>query len=218
MQVQGSSHSVPFSNMQGVDHHQVSSQEAQGSMAEETRQASTPAQAPNAAPAGMATNLRALPGEHPAAERQSIPGNQVQDRPAQTQNAPQGQHRCTYTQSTGNLTCTDSQGQEVINHNGYSGRNVPGGIQGRNNPDAQGVEDTGPIPRGRYTIGPARESTNTGRAVRDLTPDPANNMEGRRAFQIHGDNQTHDASEGCIIMPREVRDRLRSGDSLEVVR
>ena len=140
----------------------------------------------------------------------------LQATPAQ--NGGQGPQTCTYTQSTGNLTCQNPQGQEIINHNGYSGRNVQGGTQGRNNPAAQNVANTGPIPRGSYTIGAARNSANTGRAVRDLTPAPTNQMEGRSAFQIHGDNATNDASEGCIIMPRNIRDLLRAGDSLEVVR
>ncbi|MBP7452742.1 MAG: DUF2778 domain-containing protein [Ottowia sp.] len=135
--------------------------------------------------------------------------------PVESANQPRS---CTYSQSSGNLTCRNAQGQESVNHNGYSGRNVSGGTQGRNNPDAQHVSNTGPIPRGRYTIGAARNSANTGRAVRDLTPTPGNQMEGRGSFQIHGDNARGDASEGCIVMPRNVRDSLQNGDALEVVR
>lgn len=210
MQVQGAAYSASSSVMQSAgDGGHVSSQGAQISAAQVVSQATASAQGANRGSAGMVTDLRALPGEHPAAR------SQVQrDTP---ERGLQGQNSCTYSQSTGNLTCTDSEGRQVINHNGYSGRNVSGGVQGRNNPDAQHVENTGPIPRGHYTIGPARNSERTGPAVRDLTPDPANNMEGRAHFEIHGDNRANDASEGCIIMPREVRDRLNSGDSLEVV-
>jgi hypothetical protein len=40
-----------------------------------------------------------------------------------------------------------------------------------------------------------------------LTPDPGNEMFGRSAFFVHGDNaqMNHSASCGCIILPREVR-------------
>jgi hypothetical protein len=49
-----------------------------------------------------------------------------------------------------------------------------------------------------------------------LTPDPGNDMHGRSGFYIHGDNGKGDrsASEGCIILPRAVRERIHdSGDT-----
>ena len=119
---------------------------------------------------------------------------------------------CVYTQSTGNLTCT-RDGIETVNNNGYAGAG-----QGRNNPDMQDVLNTGPLPRGNYTIGEAFRHRTAGIATRRLTPAPENNMQGRAGFLIHGDNATGTASEGCIFMPRVIRDSLNNGDSLEVIR
>ncbi|MEQ1931385.1 MAG: RHS repeat-associated core domain-containing protein [Parvularculaceae bacterium] len=79
----------------------------------------------------------------------------------------------------------------------------------------QGIESSGPIPQGRYSIGRPRDSNSTGRFVMDLTPDRSNEMFSRRAFQIHGDNalRNRSASEGCVILPREVRNAIaESGD------
>jgi hypothetical protein len=48
-----------------------------------------------------------------------------------------------------------------------------------------------------------------------LTPDPSNEMFGRSAFFIHGDNPqlNHTASDGCIILIRPLRaDISNSGD------
>jgi RHS repeat-associated protein len=123
---------------------------------------------------------------------------------------------CIYQQSTGNLTCT-ANGNQTINYNGYAGRDVPGGVQGRNNPTAQNVSNVGPIPAGNYTIGPSFQHRRAGVATRRLTPDANNNMQGRSGFLIHGNNAENDASEGCIIMPRAIRDTLNNGDRLEVI-
>ena len=60
---------------------------------------------------------------------------------------------------------------------------------------------------------------NDGRPIAfPLTPDSDNNMYGRSGFMIHGDNAQNDASQGCIIMPRDVRELLHEGDRLEVIR
>ena len=137
----------------------------------------------------------------------------LQAAPAQAAPQANNQQTCTYHQGTGNLTCTNAQGQQTVNHDGYAGRG-----DGRNNPDMQNVANTGPVPRGNYTIGPSIRHNTAGPATHRLTPDAGNNMENRAGFLIHGDNATNDASEGCIIMPRTVRDSLREGDRLEVVR
>ena len=120
---------------------------------------------------------------------------------------------------TGVQTCAlpISQGNEIVSHNGYSGRNVSGGVQGRNNPDAQNVRNIGPIPQGSYTL--EADRPNDGRPIAfPLTPDSDNNMYGRSGFMIHGDNAQNDASQGYIIMPRDVRELLHEGDRLEVIR
>ena len=85
---------------------------------------------------------------------------------------------------------------------GYSGHGA-----GLNNPAMQNVEGVGPIPRGRYTIGPARDDAHLGPLVMRLIPDPGNQMFDRSAFDLHGDNpqMNHTASDGCIIMGHDLR-------------
>lgn len=90
---------------------------------------------------------------------------------------------------------------------GYSGRNAPGGQQGRNNPALEGVCAVGPIPKGRYSIAPPRTSARTSPNVTDLSP-INHTAPGRSAFQIHGDNARGDASSRCIILPRGVREQI----------
>lgn len=97
-------------------------------------------------------------------------------------------------------------------HTGYSGRS-----EGRNNPGLQCVQNTGPIPTGKYRIGAPRASGKTGPHVMDLTP-VGHTACGRSAFQIHGDNKARDASSGCIILPRSIREMIsQSGDNELVV-
>lgn len=95
---------------------------------------------------------------------------------------------------------------------GYAGHGA-----GRNNPRAQGQHDIGPLPCGSYTYGPPHTNPKTGPVTLDLRPDAENAMLGRADFREHGDNPTHDASEGCVIMPRPVREGVREGDRLTVV-
>ncbi len=114
-----------------------------------------------------------------------------------------------YSQSTGQLYQDD-----VLVATGYSGKGV-----GRNCCTMQSVHNVGPIPRGLYSISDPFDTTEHGPFVLRLTPDPGNEMFGRAGFLIHGDNATHDASEGCVIQTRTVRQRIAvSGDKkLEVV-
>lgn len=117
----------------------------------------------------------------------------------------------TYEQSSGDLLF---DGRLIAT--GYSGHGA-----GVNDPALQGVKDVGPLPQGKYTIGPAVQDPQTGPVSMHLIPDAANEMYGRGSFLIHGDNEAcdHTASEGCIILPREVRERIAgSGDrTLQVV-
>lgn len=97
---------------------------------------------------------------------------------------------------------------------GYSGHS-----QGRNNPAMESIADTGPIPCGNYVIGEPFDSSTHGPHVMRLTPDVGTDELGRSGFLLHGDNMRHDASLGCIIMSRSIRDLVSSsGDiSLQVV-
>jgi hypothetical protein len=121
-----------------------------------------------------------------------------------------------YSQSTGQLHRIQNGARTHIG-TGYSGINA-----GLNNPGMENIANTGPIPRGMWTIGTPRRSPNTGPHVLDLSPN-GHNAHGRTSFQIHGDNTTpqpNDASNGCIILPRNLRETIsRSNDNvLYVVR
>lgn len=99
---------------------------------------------------------------------------------------------------------------------GYSGQ-----PECRNDPSKCGVHNHGPIPPGFYEIGDRVDTETHGPFVLPLTPHPDNEMHGRSGFLIHGDSGAHPgtASQGCIIMPRIVREtvaRLKDRD-LEVV-
>jgi hypothetical protein len=116
----------------------------------------------------------------------------------------------TYSQSTGDLSRDGS-----IAGKGYSGTGA-----GRNNPAMQGVGDVGPIPQGQYIIGPPHDTAHHGPFVLALTPAQGNHAFGRSGFLIHGDNVRHDASKGCIILSRPLRESIwASGDKIiEVVK
>jgi len=98
---------------------------------------------------------------------------------------------------------------------GYSGAGI-----GKNNPDLENKVATGPIPRGRWRIGAPRKSLNVGPFAMPLEP-VGHAACGRSAFMVHGDSarQPGRASQGCIILPRNVREMIwASGDhDLEVV-
>lgn len=100
---------------------------------------------------------------------------------------------------------------------GYSGHG-----NALNNPAAQDRHGVGPIPIGRYTIGPARKPVDhLGPLAMPLMPDSANEMHGRSALFIHGDNAklNHSASDGCIILAHGFRQMIddSTDDQLVVV-
>jgi len=87
----------------------------------------------------------------------------------------------------------------------------------KNDPTAQELHNQGPIPEGEYTIGEPRNSADHGPFAMPLTPNPSNTMFGRDAFLIHGDSvkAPGTASQGCVIMSRDVRDNIwGSGDHI----
>jgi RHS repeat-associated protein len=119
-----------------------------------------------------------------------------------------------WSQSLGTMThVDDATGARRNVGTGYSGHGA-----GVNNPAAEDQQDVGPIPRGEYSIGPQQPIGAGGRlpAAMAVTPARGNNMHGRSNFAIHGDNRRGDrsASEGCIILPRPVRNEIgNSGDN-----
>ena len=108
-----------------------------------------------------------------------------------------------YNQTSGELSHCDDL--VYIIGVGYSGKG-----DGKNNSLWQNIPFQGPIPEGIYTIGSPFDSTTHGPHVFQLTPDPKNNMYGRSGFLIHGDSIKNpgDASEGCIVLGRDVRYKL----------
>lgn len=88
--------------------------------------------------------------------------------------------------------------------------------EGLNNPAMQNVPSTGPLPVGSYTICTPLDSDHVGKYAMPLQPAAGNNMHGRSAFYLHGDNplMNRSASNGCIVKsPRIARQKVwESGD------
>lgn len=104
-----------------------------------------------------------------------------------------------YVQTSGKLL--DHRGKLISI--GYSGNG-----NDRDHPASQEKVGRGPLPVGQYTIGPPHApADHLGPLALPLWPATANHMFGRSGFFIHGDNtaMNHTASNGCIILPRQVR-------------
>lgn|SRR5678815_3344313 len=120
----------------------------------------------------------------------------------------------TYKQSTGELLSlpVDALPPARLLAIGYSGTE-----EGRNNPAMEMAKGIGPIPEGNYTFGIAYDSEHTGPLTLPVTPDAETAQRitemGRdpNSFRMHGDNIKHDASHGCIIMLRTVREAIDKG-------
>jgi hypothetical protein len=98
----------------------------------------------------------------------------------------------------------------VLNHNGsLVGVGYSGHPPHVNDPAAEGIENSGPIPKGRWAIGEAYDDPVEGPVVMALTPAPETITFNRSAFRIHGDEVEHPgaelASHGCIILSRMIR-------------
>ena len=105
---------------------------------------------------------------------------------------------------------------------GYAGGNCGKDPDGRNNPDMQNVPCVGPLPCGSYMLGEPIPQSKLGPFAIPLIPAIDNEMFGRKSFYIHGDrtNAPGNASEGCIILPRQIREKMWASDDriLTVVR
>jgi hypothetical protein len=111
-----------------------------------------------------------------------------------------------YNQRTGHLYHNENFVVE-----GYSGFGP-----GKNNPKLEAVPFTGPIPKGSYLIGtPFTRYHNEHPEPWVMPLSPLGHSAARRSgFLIHGDNGTHTASVGCIIVfdPKIRRRIWDSGD------
>jgi hypothetical protein len=126
----------------------------------------------------------------------------------------------TFQQSTGKLTRPDG----TLAATGYAGGNIGDAWDAKwvNNPNAQCVHNCGPLPRGTYYMQDPIEHSRVGAYAIPLKPDPANDMCKRGDFYCHGDliaDPGH-GSEGCIVMPRPVREAMWKSDdhTVSVVR
>jgi hypothetical protein len=94
---------------------------------------------------------------------------------------------------------------------GYSGH--PPNV---NNPTAQDIADSGPIPAGVWTIGPAFDHPTKGPVVMSLSPHWDTEVYERSGFLIHGDSiefaGAEEASHGCIILARSVRETINDSE------
>ena len=107
----------------------------------------------------------------------------------------------------------------IQNHNhkvripvlGYAGKGL-----GLNDPTMEDVANTGPLPRGKYTISSPRYVHSTGNYTMPLEPCDGHEMYGRTLFRIHGDNkeQNFTASEGCIVIDLRVRKAIWKSQDL----
>jgi hypothetical protein len=99
---------------------------------------------------------------------------------------------------------------------GYSGHGT-----GLNNHLAEFEHNHGPIPCGRYRIGTPGDSIDHGPYVIPLAPSMSNQMAGRNGFLIHGDRVGHVgehlASEGCIVLARNIRERIVESEDRDLI-
>lgn len=116
--------------------------------------------------------------------------------------------------------------QITTGHISHGGKKVGAGYSGfgdaANDPTKVALRQRGPLPTGKYRIGTAYKHDKLGPVCMNLDPLPGTEMHGRSAFRIHGDNSTptpYDGSHGCIILPREIRERVNFSDDklLEVI-
>ena len=120
----------------------------------------------------------------------------------------------TYCQSTGRLY--DPDGHHIAT--GYAGGNEGKNPEGVNNHSMQDQKGIGPLPVGLYMFGEVVLQSQLGPFAIPLIPNLNNEMFGRGGFYCHGDTpaMNQSASEGCIIMPRIVRNEMYSSPDNQI--
>ena len=86
---------------------------------------------------------------------------------------------------------------------------APGAV---NDPARQAEHNVGPLPVGVWRMGDPVNTQKHGPFFIPLTPEPGTETFGRSAFGMHGDKKDptappRSASEGCVILPLDVRER-----------
>ncbi|MBS1002925.1 tlde1 domain-containing protein [Acetobacter thailandicus] len=117
------------------------------------------------------------------------------------------------------MTWTYDQSSGALSHDGkfiafgYSGIDA-----GYNNPAMASSHNTGPIPKGKYTIGKPFHHPKTGGNTMRLTPSADTETYGRAGFMIHGDSKAHPgkASHGCIILLLIYRTQIMNSDDKQL--
>lgn len=104
-----------------------------------------------------------------------------------------------YKISYGTLRCGNG---DLVSGQLYSGHG-----KSKNDPSAVQKVGEGPLPPGDYRIGRPRQSIALGPFVLDLVQLTGPSY-GRALFRIHGDSKTHNASHGCIVAPRSIRELI----------
>ena len=112
----------------------------------------------------------------------------------------------TYSQTSG----------EILHDGEFVGTGYSGTQGGRNNPDAQNVQNVGPIPRGLYTIGDRYDDPHLGPCVMHVDPMPGTQTFGRSEFRIHGNNIDNDASKGCLVAGPSIRILIAASDDKQL--
>ena len=121
-----------------------------------------------------------------------------------------------YTQSTGIITYSN----KTVISMGYAGGACGMHPENVNDHLSQAMHGVGPLPCGLYSMGVVADHPKLGAYAIPLIPDKNNQMFGRGGFFIHGDNSklNHSASEGCIILPHNVRTAIYAlGNTITVV-
>jgi len=113
--------------------------------------------------------------------------------------------RFTYCTLSGEVFERDENGNLVSFGRGYAGFGVH-----KNDPKSVAIRGQGPIPPGRWIICMPVDDQRHGPVTMRLWPCPATDTLGRSGFMIHGDSRRDpgNASNGCIVLPLEVRQRI----------
>lgn len=97
---------------------------------------------------------------------------------------------------------------------GYSGN-----ASALNDIHKQNLKGVGPLPAATYVITEIYDDPHRGKHTCRLKPALGSKMYDRDSFLIHGDTaaEAHDASDGCIIAPFQVRSMFMVQDIIEVM-